>query len=243
MAVGDIVQGVTGFDFTKIGQGLFSGISIIFAFIVIGGICAGLGFLYWNHKRFSKKIMIIKNGQFAGTDKARVVKVGDMGNEILFLKTLKVFRNTSGITVAKNTYLYSIDEQGNWHNVGLSNVNRQLKELLLEIASNDQRLANVNIRRLNDRRFNKQNWLKENIGIIAGGLVLIIIVIFLWLMSQNNLKTTESQKNILQSYQESQEQNAEMVRVMTRLVENMDKLVNGESASLIPVPEISEGGT
>lgn len=233
--IGDTIGKVTGgIDFGSIFTGIFKGVGIIVGFIFIAIIVTGLGYLYWNSKRFSKKITILKNVSgryiFAGTDKARVAKMGDMGNEVLYLKKLKVFRMSQGILIDKNTYLFAIDKEGNWLNVGLADINRDLLEMNYEIPSNDSRLSNVAIRRLNERQFEKKNWLKENVGVIAGGIIIIVVVLFLWLMADKYFTIFDAQRAILVEQKELNIQNTETVRVITKLVETMDNMLKGGGA-------------
>lgn len=96
---------------------------IIFAIILIGcGVFAW--FWYTNKKTFSKKITILEivgiNYVPTMTDKAKVVKIGSGGFEILYLQKLKIYRIAYGGRVGKDTYYFFVGKDGYWYNGMLS---------------------------------------------------------------------------------------------------------------------------
>jgi hypothetical protein len=121
MAVNDIIastnrkliDAVSGIKFMNL-IGWF-----IFAIILIGGLY-WLFIIYRNKKIYSS---IIKGFEIIGVnfiptidDRARKVKLGSGGFEILFLKRLKTWRLAYGSRVGKNTYYYFIMPDGYWYN-------------------------------------------------------------------------------------------------------------------------------
>jgi len=125
MATGDTVSSVNA----KI-MGYFSGAGILkalgwifFVILAVGG-CV-LAYIIWKNKRiFNKKITVFDivgiNFVPAIRDKAKTVKIGSGGFEILYLKKLKIFRIAYGGRVGKDTYYFFILPDGYWYNGMLS---------------------------------------------------------------------------------------------------------------------------
>ncbi len=91
--------------------------------MIIGG---GVGFYLWyKDRRTFRKIItvfdIVGNYyQFAFRDKAKVVKIGSGGFEILFLKKAKTWKIAYGGRVGRDTYYFFIAPDGYWFNGMLS---------------------------------------------------------------------------------------------------------------------------
>ena len=81
-------------------------VAIILAILLIGGIVI---YLVYQARIYNKRIVVFENISGQGfrktyADKARVVKLGDGGEELLYLKKKRAFRTAYGKKMGKNTY-------------------------------------------------------------------------------------------------------------------------------------------
>jgi len=121
----NIFQGVSGWTIALI--------MVIVVVLILGAV----GFwLIYSWRVFRYKIWIFENTghgyRLVGKDRARLIKVGDGGEEILWLKRRKVYRAAYGRKMGKNTYWFAIGQDGYWYNVVLGDVDAKLGMLDIE---------------------------------------------------------------------------------------------------------------
>ena len=122
--VTDVNAKITGFFSGVNGGGIlnFLGWTLLIIILVAGGWYAYV--VYKNRRIFNKNITVfdIVGINFVPSlrDKAKVVKVGTGGFEILYLKKLKIYRIAYGGRVGKDTYYFFILPDGYWYNGMLS---------------------------------------------------------------------------------------------------------------------------
>lgn len=115
-------------------MGTFTNIHIlnVIGWVVLGILVIGAGFwvymIYRNKKQFSKIItgFDVVNGfwQPSIRDRAKVVKIGSGGFEILYLQKSKTWKIAYGGRVGRDTYYFFIMPDGYWYNGMLyANVN------------------------------------------------------------------------------------------------------------------------
>lgn len=96
---------------------------LLFGIIIIG-ICLYAYFVYLDKKNFRKKItafeIIGNNYSPALRDRAKSVKLGKGGFEVLYLKKLKTWKIAFGGRVGRDTYYFFIGKDGYWYNGMLS---------------------------------------------------------------------------------------------------------------------------
>lgn len=205
MAIFDDIKGIFS------GAGNFSGFATgvsIFVFMIIIAILLGLIFFFViNSKRYKYKITVFENiaGQgFVPTyrDKAKVVTVGDQGDEILLLKKRKIFKQAYGRKIGKNHFAFAIGSDGYWRNITFGDVDAKLKTLGIEPVDRDMRYMHVAIRRNIKDRYEKQNWLKDNIGLLVGIGSIVLVLVFMWLIFREfSAITSASEKAVLAAQQ------------------------------------------
>ncbi len=154
-------------------------IGVIFAFFLIGAVI--IYFVYVG-RLYNKKIIVFENisGQgFQPTikDKARLVKIGDGGEELLFLKKGKVYRTAYGRKMGKNTYWFSIGQDGYWYNVILGDLDAKMGMLDIEPIDRDMRLMHVAVRKNITERYRKIKFMEKYGTIMFNGVFLIIMLI------------------------------------------------------------------
>lgn len=194
--VGEFIPSLPSFG------GIAGGITI-FIYALILAVVAGLityYFVIWS--KYNRKIVIFENlaGQGyvpTGKDKAKLIMIGDAGEQLLYLKKRKLYRTAYGRKIGKNTYAFAIGEDGYWYNFTFGSLDSALGELGISPVDRDMRYMHVAIRRNIRERYDRKNWLKENFGMLIGFAVVIIIVIFLWLIIREYIGALGTITNIM----------------------------------------------
>lgn len=162
---------------------------ITFAVIVLMVcFCVGLGFWIWyQNKLFSKKIILFENIAGAGwrmtsKDRARIVKIGSGGEELLYLKKRKVYRTAYGKKMDKNTYWFAIGQDGYWYNIILGDLDAKMGMLDIEPIDRDMRYMHVAIRKNIQERYRKVGLMEKYGVVIIQGFFFIIMIIAIWLL-------------------------------------------------------------
>jgi len=168
-----------------VGKNAFLGINgtLFFSILIfaIGGcICI---WLYWNWKIYNRKIVVFENISGQGyqptfKDRARIVKLGDGGEEILFLKKKKVYRTAYGRKMGKNTYWFAVGQDGYWYNSILGDMDAKMGMLDIEPIDRDMRYMHVAIRKNIQDRYKSKKMLTAT-SIVVGGIVITVIIIFI----------------------------------------------------------------
>jgi len=171
----------------SIGSGIGNMILIVAIIFIVTLIAGGGIFMWFQSKTYNKKIVIFENiagqgYQPIGKDKARVVKVGDGGEELLYLKGRKVYRTAYGRKMGKNTYWFAVGQDGYWYNILLGDLDAKMGMLDIEPIDRDMRYMHVAIRKNIQERYNKQNFMEKYGAILINGIFLVIMVIAVWLL-------------------------------------------------------------
>jgi len=172
-----------GFSF---GLSSFAWFLIFLIFIIVVGGGVGI-FLMYRMKLYNKKIIVFENisGQgFQPTyrDKARIIKLGDGGEEILYLLKKKVYRTAYGKKMGKNTYWFAVGQDGYWYNVTLGDVDAKMGMLDIEPVDRDMRYMHVAIRKNIQDRYNKPSFMDKYGTQLFNGMFLLIMIVGIWFL-------------------------------------------------------------
>lgn len=184
------------------GSGVGSGVASInwiliitlFIFFVIGAIAI---YLFLTNKQYNRKIILFENisgqgYQLVKRDRARLVKVGDGGEEILFLKKSKVYRTAYGKKMGKNTYWFAKGQDGYWYNIVLGDLDAKMGMLDIEPIDRDMRYMHVAIRKNIQERYRKANFMEKYGTIMMNGLFLIIMLVGIGVLFSKMGKVAEA---------------------------------------------------
>jgi len=143
--------------------------------------------IYMTNKKFKYKIVVFENiaGQgykVAGKDRARIIKIGDGGEEILYLRKTKAYRAAYGRKMNKNEYWFAIGQDGYWYNFLLGDLDAKMNMLDIEPIDRDMRYMHVAIRKNIAERYRKETFMQKYGTIMINGIFMIIMIIALWLL-------------------------------------------------------------
>lgn len=198
------------------GGGLGGGLSslsifliFLILFILVFGVVAF--FLMHRFKVFNRKIIVFENISGQGyqpvfKDRARLIKLGDGGEELLYLLKKKVYRTAYGRKMGKNTFWFAVGQDGYWYNVVLGDVDAKMGMLDIEPIDRDMRYMHVAIRKNIADRYKKPNVMEKYGPVIIQGIFLIVIGVLLWILidkigdiSTASASAIEASRKVLES--------------------------------------------
>ena len=167
-----------------VGTGKIMFVFAIFIFVLVGCI---ITYLVYQARLFNRRIVVFENisGQgFQPTykDRARLIKLGDGGEELLFLKKKKVYRTAYGRKMGKNTYWFAVGQDGYWYNCVLGDIDAKMGMLDIEPIDRDMRNMHVAVRKNIQDRYKKVGMMEKYAPIIMNGFFLLIMLVGLWFL-------------------------------------------------------------
>ena len=192
--------------------GGFTGSTVMIIIAVILMAISGVIVIYFilDNRNYNKKVIIWENlggGKFemAGRDKARLVKVGDAGEEILFLKYRRIYRSAYGRKMGKNTYWFAIGQDGYWYNIILGDLDAKMGILDIEPIDRDMRYMHVAIRKNIQERYRKVSFMEKYGIILMSGIFLLIMIGSLFFLIDQIGELMTQASSTVKSIQESNE--------------------------------------
>jgi len=215
--------------------GMGTSLMYIFIFLIFMG-CLGLGvWWYIDNKKYKYRIEIFENlggtrYVKTGVDRAKVMRLGDGGEELLWLKKKKRFENAYGRKMGHNLLWYAIGQDGYWYNCTLGDLDAKQGMLDIEPIDRDMRYMHVAIRKNITERYKKTNFMEKYGVMLMGGLFLIIMIGGIWFL--------------LDKMAESSSTMAEVSRVSLKVLQGneqvltaLDNVISGSGIkSVTPVP-------
>jgi len=177
-----------GFDLPTWGlSGVWWWIVVILLIILMSAVVGVALWIYYQWKIYNKKIILFENiagqgYQVVGRDKARIVKIGDGGEEILFLRRRKVYRTAYGRKMGANTYWFAIGQDGYWYNIVLGDLDAKMGMLDIEPIDRDMRYMHVAIRKNIQDRYKKESFMQKYGVMVISGVFLLVMLIAIWLL-------------------------------------------------------------
>lgn len=208
-------------NFSGIGQAITQGMILFFVVIAIG-VCA---YLYWDWRRYKYKIEIYENlggtrYVKTGVDRAKIVRVGDGGEEILWLKGRKCYRTAYGRKMGKNLIWFAIGQDGYWYNFTLGDLDAKQGELDIEPVDRDMRYMHVAIRKNIQDRYRKMKFMEKYGSILMNGIFLIIMIFGLWFC-------IDKMGDVASTYNAAADVNRQTMETIKGLLSSMDNLCSG----------------
>lgn len=207
------------------------GFIILMVFIVIGGI---VGIILINTlKVYNKKIVVFENiagkgYQLVYKDRARLVRLGDGGEELLYLKKKKLYRAAYGRKMGKNTYWFAIGQDGYWYNIVLGDVDAKMGMLDIEPIDRDMRYMHVAIRKNIADRYRKQSVMEKYGTYIMSGIFLVIMLIGIWFLLDKIGQIAEGSAASVSA-------SKEVVIAASNIISSMDNICTQGGGTMVPV--------
>jgi len=222
----------TGINMPNFSNSGIGGIVTIVLAIIFVTILIGLGIWWWYMNRiFNRKIIIFENiagqgYQPTGKDTARLIKIGDGGEELLFLRKRRVYRTAYGRKMGTNTYWFAVGQDGYWYNTLLGDLDAKMGMLDIEPIDRDMRYMHVAIRKNIQERYRKVSAAEKYAPVIISIAILLVFFIGNWFMISKMGDLINVAKEMIQSAQPIAES-------MQQVAAHMDTLCSG-GAGVIP---------
>lgn len=188
--------------------------TILWGSLILLGLIITAIFIWLNFQKkiYNKKIVVFENlgglgYQKTGEDTARLIKIGDGGEEILFLRKRKSYKTAYGKKMGANTYWFAVGQDGYWYNCTLGDLDAKMGMLDIEPVDRDMRYMHVAIRKNIQDRYKKNSFMDKYGVMIMNSIFLLIILLGLWFIADKvasgikelviGLKNTEASNELL----------------------------------------------
>lgn len=166
--------------------------------------------------------------------RARVVKLGKSGGEIM--RTLRGghYLSSHGKKIAKNTYIFVKASDGYLYNVILGDLDSRKEIIDIEPVDKDVRMFHTALDRLSHEMFGKQSFM-EKYGIhIMLFIFLITLILGMWAIIG---KIGEATKPLAQSQElavEVQESNLQITSKLEGIINNLNNRITTPISGIVP---------
>jgi len=207
-------------------------ILLIIFIVIIGGV--GL-FMMQRLRVYNKKIVVFENIAGQGfqpvyKDRARLVKLGDGGEELMYLLKKKVYRTAYGKKMGKNTYWFAIGQDGYWYNVVLGDVDAKMGMLDIEPIDRDMRYMHVAIRKNIQDRYKKVGIMEKYGVYIFSAIFLLIIILGNWFILDKIADINMSSASTVEAATEVQVATGNLLVSLDNIISRLDtKCIQGGS--------------
>lgn len=184
-----------------------------------------VGYVVYMNRLFNRKIIVFENISGQGyqpilRDKARLIRIGDGGEEILFLKKKKVYRTAYGRKMGKNTYWFAVGQDGYWYNIVLGDLDAKMGMLDIEPIDRDMRYMHVAVRKNIQERYRKLDFMQKYGTIAMNAVFLLIMIIGIWILLQKMGSISEASAAAVDAAKQ-------VLDATNRALGNLDNIVGG----------------
>lgn len=201
--------------------------------VVLVGVIIGVIFFFVSRMMvYNKKVVIYeKTGatyDVTGKDRARIVKLGNGGEEILYLLKRKVYRTAYGRKIGRE-YWFAIGPDGYWYNFVLGDLDTKMGMLDIEPIDRDMRYMHTAIRKNIQDRYRKIGFMEKYGPLLINGITALIFLIGLWLLIDQLAEVANSLSSAVQSAQK-------VTEASSNILASLDNLKLGGGSGLVPAP-------
>ncbi len=209
---------------------------LLFVFFVSGSI---IMYVVLIRMRYPVKVIILQEVAPYGfipykNDRARLISVGDMGEQIYFLRRAKKYRAGFGRMIGNNKIAWGIGEDGFWYNITFGNLNKKLMEAGVFPVSVDMRFVNYGVRKAIQERYDKKDFFQK-----WGTTIVMSVFIFVILIQASGMwfifdKMNEAIQSTNTGLEESRKFQIEFQKGQRDLLLAYDNVFSGGGSGLRP---------
>lgn len=189
----------------------------VWSFIKVRNIRWNYNYVVWNSIGSSDQQEPYKKG------KCRLVKIGDMGEEIFYLQKLKTYKVAYGKRIGKNTIYWTIGDDGLWYNTVVGNFTKNFKGLGLMPVDRDIRYATTSVRNIMGGKYNKMDKTTQTFMIIT----FILLIVALGVAGLTNYLTYTKYADSKKMEIENTKLQYENAKILNEVINKMDILRQG----------------
>ena len=155
-------------------------------FIIVAVIIAVIAFIIIRNMKFRYKIWIFDKvsgrTELVAMDRARVTRLGESGDTILYLRKMKKYIPTPSIQTGRNTYFFYIREDREWINIGIEDIDLKMREVKANFLDKEMRYARAALQKNLKDRYNKITFMEKYGSYIAYVGLIVVIGIMTYLL-------------------------------------------------------------
>jgi len=194
--------------------------------ILVAGISIMLFFMTYN-----KKVVVFENISGMGYQpvlrtKARIVKLGIGGEEVLKTLAGGHYVSAYGRKMGKNTYWYAKGQDGYWYNCTLGDLDTKLSMLDIEPVDRDVRMFHVALDKLSHQTYGKTGFLEKY------GMPMLFITAIILMMVGNYIIAGKINEGIAAS-NAAANVNLETVKAADAALTKVDSVNRGIDSGLV----------
>lgn len=198
--------------------------------IILALIIAVITFFVIMNIIYNKKIVVFRNISGKGftpvfRDKARIVRLGSSGEEILYLQKSKVYR-VGKRPMEKNVFWYAVLDDQLWYNFTLGDLDKKMNELGVKVSDLDMRYQHVAIRRNLQDRLQKPGWWAQYGTMVISLAFMAVIFIFMFLLYGKFNDTVSAAKGAVEAA-------AKVVEGTERVLSAQHNIQSGDSGRFV----------
>lgn len=202
-----------------IGTGQIAILLIILFLIILGVVTI---FLVIHYRVYRYKIIVFEDIAGQGyqpvlRDRARLVKIGDGGEEVLFLRKKRVYRSAYNRKMGRNTLWFAVGPDGYWYNIVLGDLDAKMGVLDVQPVDRDLRYGNVTVRKTITERYRKVSFFEKYGVVLMSTLAIIIIIIGMWFLLDKMADISSTVASAVQKATELQEANQRIAIALENL--------------------------
>lgn len=187
-------------------------------------------FIILGRLRWPFRVVILESpsgnkAQITGRDRARLVVVGDGGEEIWLLKNRKKYKAGVGKRIGNKQIAWHIGDEGYWYNVDFGDFNKSLLEVGLRPLDRNVRLATSSMRKSIDQRYQTKTWMDKYGNIIYFGMFILVLLAFAGVM----WFAFDKQLEIAAATQQSVETSKETMEIAKQVLSSIENIKLGGS--------------
>lgn len=169
------------------GTSSFKFLTIVIIAIIILILVAVVVFLIFNYLKYNKKILLwdkYKLRKFLAME----VKYNKLGDVVFKVKKNGKILPRPSITIAPNTYLFSLRDDGEWINIGLDDINYKTRQANVKLIDPDMRYARSSLHELMKNRYDKKAAWTTLAPIIIPIIALAVVCLMIYFVADKLLE-------------------------------------------------------
>lgn len=200
----------------------------LFIIFLVGGSIAGFTIL--SRVKWPFKVNILQDIPPYGyipvkKDRAKLVKFGDGGEELFYLKKTKAHKLGYGKRIGKNSIAWGIGQDGYWYNCTFGNLDKKLMQIGIMPVERDLRFGNSVVRKGLEKDFGNKNFFEK------WGVAITIFILIIAIAVQGSFQWIHLNKQI-----EIDRINSETAKTNVEVVKSQEQLMSA-------IANIKQGGT
>jgi len=200
---------------------------IIFLVILVFIATGVITYFILKKKKFNKFVVVFEkiNGkpEVVLRCRAMISKFGRGGDQIMILAKGKKILPKPEIQTGRNNYWFYIREDGEWINIGISDIDEKFREVNANFLHPEIRYQRTSIQEgMIKERYQQTSWWKENWHIIVSIAVIVVLLIFMFLIVSKQIQVMNAQQGVAETVKET-------VEIANKLLASAENLRSGGS--------------